>query len=127
MKGMKGSEQGHGRDSLNSLHDKGYISNPVGKSKSIGMSEEGFLKAKELFERHFCRKATVVPLPRFTNEAKKRWHQVPEAIRNEILESVWCGRCKTGTPLQLREAKMSGRSLVLQGTCKKCGGAGFRT
>jgi hypothetical protein len=40
-------------DTLNRLHDKGYISNPVGKAKSIGMSEKGFLKAKELFESHF--------------------------------------------------------------------------
>lgn len=113
-------------ETLNRLHDKGYISNPIGKAKSVGMSEEGFLKAKELFERNFCRKATVVPLPRFTGEAKKRWHQVPEAERNEIMEAVWCGHCKTGTPLQLREAKMSGRSLVLQGTCKKCGGEAAR-
>lgn len=40
-------------DTLNRLHEKGYISNPVGKAKSVGMSEEGFLMAKELFERHF--------------------------------------------------------------------------
>jgi len=43
-------------DTLDRLHQKGYISNPVGKAKSVGMSEEGFLRAKELFERHFARK-----------------------------------------------------------------------
>jgi Mn-dependent DtxR family transcriptional regulator len=37
------------------LHAKGYISNPIGKAKSVGMTEEGFLKAKELFERHFTK------------------------------------------------------------------------
>jgi Domain of unknown function (DUF6429) len=113
-------------DTLNRLHDKGFISNPIGKAKSVGMSEEGFLKAKELFERHFSKKAKVVPLPKLTNDAKRRWNQVPESIRKEILDSVWCGHCKTGTPLQLREGKMSGRSLVLQGTCKKCGGEAAR-
>ena len=42
-------------DTLNRLHEKGYITNPVGKAKSVGMTEEGFLKAKELFERHFVK------------------------------------------------------------------------
>ena len=37
-------------DTLNRLHEKGYISNPIGKAKSVGMSEEGFHRAKELFE-----------------------------------------------------------------------------
>lgn len=43
-------------DTMNRLHEKGYISNPIGKAKSVGMTEEGFLKAKELFERHFGNK-----------------------------------------------------------------------
>jgi len=43
-------------DTMNRLHEKGYISNPVGKTKSVGMTEEGFLKAQELFERHFGKK-----------------------------------------------------------------------
>ena len=42
-------------DTMNRLHEKGYISNPIGKAKSVGMAEEGFLKAKELFERHFTK------------------------------------------------------------------------
>jgi hypothetical protein len=42
-------------DTMNRLHGKGYISNPMGKAKSVGMTEEGFLKAKELFERHFAK------------------------------------------------------------------------
>ena len=43
-------------DTMNRLHEKGYISNPIGKAKSVGMTEEGFLKAKELFERYFGKK-----------------------------------------------------------------------
>ncbi len=43
-------------DTMNRLHEKGYISNPIGKAKSVGMTEEGFLKRKELFERHFAKK-----------------------------------------------------------------------
>lgn len=43
-------------DTMDRLHKLGYISNPVGRAKSVVMSEEGFLRAKELFERHFARK-----------------------------------------------------------------------
>jgi len=48
--------KGFDRDTMNRLYEKGYISNPIGKAKSVGMTEEGFLKAKELFERHFRKK-----------------------------------------------------------------------
>jgi hypothetical protein len=43
-------------DTMGRLHEKGYLSNPVGKAKSVGMTEEGFRKARELFERHFVKK-----------------------------------------------------------------------
>ena len=43
-------------DTMNRLYEKGCISNPIGKTKSVGITEEGFLKAKELFERHFAKK-----------------------------------------------------------------------
>lgn len=109
-------------DTLNRLHEKGYITNPTGRAKSVGMSEEGFLRAKELFERYFARKATVVPLPKLTVDARKRWNQIPEPDRIEIMDNVFCGQCHGGASMQLREGKMAGRSLVLSGTCKKCGG-----
>ncbi|MGA7876898.1 MAG: DUF6429 family protein [Desulfoferrobacter sp.] len=43
-------------DTMNRLYEKGLISNPVGKAKSVAMSEEGFKKAEELFRRHFVTK-----------------------------------------------------------------------
>jgi hypothetical protein len=48
--------KGFDRDTMNRLHEKGYIFNPMSKAKSVGMTEKGFLKAKELFERHFTKK-----------------------------------------------------------------------
>ena len=42
-------------DTMNRLHKKGYIFNPIGEAKFVGITEEGFLKAKELFERHFAK------------------------------------------------------------------------
>lgn len=32
------------------LHDKGFISNPAGKAKSIYLSEEGMVRSRALFE-----------------------------------------------------------------------------
>ncbi len=36
------------------LHDKGFISSPVGKAKSVYLSEEGFARSKALFEAMFA-------------------------------------------------------------------------
>lgn len=62
-----------------------------------------------------------IPFPQFTESARKRWEQVPEWARGEILESVWCGNCLTGTPMQLRAGRMEDEYLILTGTCKHCG------
>ncbi|MDD2241352.1 MAG: DUF6429 family protein [Kiritimatiellae bacterium] len=40
-------------DSMNRLHEKGFISDPKGKAKSVGVTEEGAHKAKELFDNFF--------------------------------------------------------------------------
>jgi len=109
-------------ETLNRLHKKGYISNPVGRTKSVGMTEAGFLKAKELFERHFTKEMKTIPLPKFTADARKRWGQISEVLRKEILNSVWCTCCRAGTSMQLHEGDMSGGCLVLRGKCKECGG-----
>jgi hypothetical protein len=41
---------------MNSLHEKGYTSNPATKAKSIVFTEEGAKRSKELFEELFARK-----------------------------------------------------------------------
>ena len=40
-------------DLMNMLFEKGWISDPVGKQKSIVMSEEGVKLAEEFLEKHF--------------------------------------------------------------------------
>jgi hypothetical protein len=42
-------------DAMDRLHAKGYITNPRGKAKSVGLSPESLKKARELFKRHFGR------------------------------------------------------------------------
>jgi hypothetical protein len=42
-------------ETMNRLHEKGYISNPKSKSKSVVLTEEGHSRAKELFEKLFAK------------------------------------------------------------------------
>lgn len=45
--------KGHDWDALGRLHEKGMILNPVGKAKSVVLTEEGEKRCEELFRRHF--------------------------------------------------------------------------
>jgi hypothetical protein len=40
-------------DTMNRLHEKDFITNPVGKAKSVGMTEQGFKKSEKLFKKFF--------------------------------------------------------------------------
>lgn len=40
-------------ETMNRLHEKGFISDPKSKAKSVRMSDEGYRKAKQLFEQMF--------------------------------------------------------------------------
>ena len=40
-------------DAMDRLHAKGYISNPVGKAKSVVFSEEGLKQSELLFKKLF--------------------------------------------------------------------------
>lgn len=46
--------KGHDWEVMNSLHEKGYISNPATKAKSVTLTEEGAKFSKELFEKLFA-------------------------------------------------------------------------
>jgi hypothetical protein len=43
-------------DAMNRLHEKGFISNPVGKAKSIVFTGDGLQKAKRLFDERFTKR-----------------------------------------------------------------------
>ena len=42
-------------EAMNRLHEKGLISNPVGKAKSVLFTEEGQQKSEELFKQLFAK------------------------------------------------------------------------
>lgn len=45
--------KGHDWDVMARLHEQGWISDPVGKAKSILLTDEGLQRSRELFDRHF--------------------------------------------------------------------------
>ena len=47
--------KGHNWDSLDRLHQKGYISDPATKAKSVLLTEEGLKQSQVLFEKHFMK------------------------------------------------------------------------
>lgn len=42
-------------ETMNRLHEKGWIHDPKSKAKSVGVTDEGAGKAEELFEKLFGR------------------------------------------------------------------------
>jgi len=61
---MHDEEEGYGArawknfdwDTMDRLHERGFIGNPVNKARSVTVSPEGCKRAKELFEKHFVRR-----------------------------------------------------------------------
>jgi hypothetical protein len=45
--------KGNDWDALDRLYEKGYISDPKSKAKSVTMTEQGAQRAAELFEKYF--------------------------------------------------------------------------
>jgi len=41
-------------ESMNRLHEKDFISNPIGKAKSVVLTEEGLRKSEGLFREMFA-------------------------------------------------------------------------
>jgi len=42
-------------DALNRLHEKGLIFDPVGKAKSVGLTERGLKESERLFKKLFAK------------------------------------------------------------------------
>jgi hypothetical protein len=45
--------KGHDWGAMERLHNKGMIDNPVGKDKSVVLTDEGLQRSRELFVKHF--------------------------------------------------------------------------
>ena len=40
-------------DTMDRLYEKGFITNPASKAKSVAMTEDGYKKSEALFRKHF--------------------------------------------------------------------------
>ena len=69
------------------------------------------------------KRPNVTQLPQFTADAKARWQQIPVAGQKKLMDNVWCGECRTSTTIRIQDGKMCGNSLLLSGSCIKCGSA----
>lgn len=47
--------KGHNWDSLDRLHQKGYISDPATKARSVILTEAGAKRSQDLFEKYFTK------------------------------------------------------------------------
>jgi hypothetical protein len=45
-------------DSMNRLHQKGFISDPVGKAKSVDLTDEGLRESERLFKQLFVKRGS---------------------------------------------------------------------
>jgi len=43
-------------EAMNRLHEKGFISNPVGKAKSVALTDKGLLESERLFSKLFVKR-----------------------------------------------------------------------
>jgi Domain of unknown function (DUF6429) len=50
------SWKSHDWDAMSRLHEKGLISDPVGKTKSVVLSEHGLVESERLFKELFTRR-----------------------------------------------------------------------
>tara|TARA_R100000935_G_scaffold5007_1_gene11606 strand:- start:62 stop:340 length:279 start_codon:yes stop_codon:yes gene_type:complete len=48
-------------DSMDRLHEKGWISDPVGKARSVAFTDEGLRKSERLLEQLFGKGSDQVP------------------------------------------------------------------
>jgi hypothetical protein len=46
--------KGHDWGAMDRLHKKGMILDPVGKAKSVVLTDEGEKRCEDLFRKHFC-------------------------------------------------------------------------
>jgi hypothetical protein len=49
--------KGHDWEAMDRLHKKGMVENPVGKAKSVVLTENGLQRCQELFIKHFAKPA----------------------------------------------------------------------
>ncbi len=69
-------------------------------------------------------KTNIVPIrptDPFTKDAKMRWDTIPSSAQSQILDNVFCGKCRGSVAIILETATMQRSDFILRGKCKVCG------
>jgi len=83
-------------DTMDRLHQKGWISNPKGKAKSVSVTEEGAKRSEQLFE-----------LPYINHAHNTRYLLISTICKEDITKRIRCG-----SPAPLRRTCECFRSLT---------------
>lgn len=57
---------------------------------------------------------------KITQEAMRRWKQIPDDVKPQLLSNVYCSKCKDTVKIVNFEASMMGNDLRLKGNCAVC-------
>ena len=118
--------KGHDWEALNRLHEKGFITDPVGKFKRVHFTAEGLERSEALFKKLFVNEKGAgndhkVRHP-FAPSAQPLWASVSPEAKVRILDSVWCGHCGGSRRIEDYTGLADERGdLILRGFCAECG------
>ncbi len=57
----------------------------------------------------------------WTNEARKAWQSIPTEHQKKIERNVWRPACRGATTIVDYSGEIVGKSVVLRGSCARCG------
>src|SRR5207244_545984 len=60
--------------------------------------------------------------PRFTPPAERRWSELSEELKSQLLSNVWCVSCRESTTIMWYAGRMEEGDLILEGRCTRCKG-----
>ena len=117
--------KGHDWEALGRLHQKGLISDPAGKSKSIVFTDEGAARAGELFSRMFCGNTAAESVTKTRHHiapsAVRLWEAIPQLHRDQILNNVYCSHCRDVCRIEDYTGIKESGDLILRGFYGTCG------
>ena len=56
----------------------------------------------------------------YSKQAKDVWDALPEAVKENIINNIYCGQCRGVVKIGDYKVILSDQSIVLQGICTSC-------
>ncbi len=90
--------KGHDWVAMDRLHEKGYISDPKNKAKSVVVTVQGVQRSRELFEKHFGKKEPTHVSGRLRGDSHREPFRRGKRVRARITARQAPFRKERGTP-----------------------------